>query len=72
MGGRNLSLGKSDHGGVNYFQGCMYNAGILNSVGIKQAKKVSFRLSGPEDVRMPIVSNSIINFESVTLHVHNY
>lgn len=71
-GNRNLSIGKSDHGTANYFDGCIYETNINNGLEIKENKKVSFRVSGFEDVKIPVVSNSIINLENIIIYVKNH
>lgn len=68
---KNLTLGKSDHGSAQYFKGCIYEAGIKTGVVVKQSKKVSFRLDGPEDVQIPIMSTKLAEIDKIILHVEN-
>jgi hypothetical protein len=71
-GNRNISLGKSDHRDTDYFRGCIYNLGITKGVGVNQSKSVSFRLSGPDEVQMPIMSKGTASLNKIILHVQNH
>jgi hypothetical protein len=66
---KNLSFGKSDHGGSNYFTGCIHNVKINNAVAVSVNKKFSLRTSGLDPITIPVISTASTTLNKITINV---